>query len=303
MARRHLIPKQVAEHGLEPGSVDFPASALRHIVHDYTDEDGVRELERSIARVCRKVATERVRSPSAKGRAYRVSNAKLDKLLDVPDYYSTFSPPGRDRVGYVNGLVYGRGLCPMEAVVFKGGSAGIEVTGAPSGSDEVEVLCEVALTLLKAWREDLGLPQDFSKDSVVHVHLQRDARRPYGALGLSMCALLSSAFTKTAIKSGTALIGEVNLRGDVICSEYYSEYKATVMNAKRNKIKRIVMPHDDARLLEDLPAELTRDIEFVLVRDVKEALGHALARKPAGARVAVAGRQRKRAGGDRARAH
>ena len=280
IARKHLVCKQVEAHGLKAGDVSFPDSVIKEIVRDYTHEAGVRELERNIARVCRKVATERVMSGSASAKSARITKSRVRELLEVSDHYAKFSPPSRDRIGYVNGLVYGRGLYPMEAVVYKTGSEQIEVTGVTKGSDEINVLCEVALTLMKARHDSLGLAADFTKDLTIHVHLQQRAGQPYGALGVSMYALLASTFTKIPLKSGIAMLGEVNLRGDVISSEYYSEYKATVMDAHRNGIKRIVMPHDDSRLLEELPSELTRDIEFILVRDVEEALSHALVRLP-----------------------
>lgn len=116
------------------------------------------------------------------------------------------------------------------------------------------------------------------------MHFQNQAQHPYGALGMSLFALLASVFTNTPIKAATALLGEINLRGDVISSEYYSEYKATVMDAQRNKIKQIIMPYDDTRLLAELPDELKRDIEFVLVRNVSEVLRSVLVHSPAQAK-------------------
>ncbi len=280
IASRHLVGKQLSAHGLKPGDLSFPKAVMLEIVRDYTYEAGVRELERNIARICRKVATERVIKGKDAPASARITKAQVRRLLEVPDHYSKFSPPGRDRVGYANGLVYGRGLFPMEAVVYREGEGRVDVTGVTRGSDEIGVLCEVALTLMKANRESLGLAADFAKDRAVHVHLQNRAGQPYGALGMCMYALLVSAFTKIPVRSGTAMLGEVNLRGDVISSEHYSEYKATVMDAQRNGIGRIVMPAEDRRLLADLPKELTADIEFVLVRDVAEALRHSLARAP-----------------------
>ena len=298
IARKHLVCKQVEAHGLKAGDVSFSEAVIKEIVSDYTHEAGVRELERNIARICRKVATERVMSGNASAKTERITKSRVRELLEVSDHYAKFSPPSRDRIGYVNGLVYGRGLCPMEAVVYKTVSEQIEgtgvtkgsvddsdndlgqVTGVTEGFDEINVLCEVARTLMKARHDSLGLAADFAKDLNIHINLPHGAGRPYGALGVSMYALLASTYTKIPVKSGTAMLGEVNLRGDVISSEYYSEYKVTVMEAHRNGIKRIVMPYDDSRLIEELPAELTRDIEFILVRDVEEALSHALVRRP-----------------------
>ena len=278
IAARHLVDKQVESHGLKKGDVLFPESVIKEIVVDYTHEAGVRELERNIAKICRKVATEKVVTKAST--PSKITKARVGELLEVPNHYATFSPPGRDRIGYANGLIYGRGLYPMETVIYKTGTERIEITGMPKGSDEITVLVEVAITLMKSRHARLGLQKDFAKSHAVHVHLQHQANEPFGALGLSMYALLASAFTKIPVRSSTAMLGEVNLRGDVISSEYYSELKATVMDAQRNRIRRIVLPKEDARLIADLPKELRRDIEFFLVKDVEQALEHVLTRKP-----------------------
>ena len=282
IAKRHLIAKQVRDHGLASNDVVFSDKIIMDIIREYTHEAGVRNLDRSLAKICRKIATEQViaKSGATKHRSMRVTKKRVAELLEVPEFYSTFNLPTRHRQGYVNGLIYGRGVCPMEAVVYSSNNSEVEVTGLTEGSDEITALHDVSLTLLKSRHAKLGLPANFADQITVHIHLQDRATTPYGALGASMYALLASVFTKIPVRSGTALLGEINLRGNVISSEFFSEYKATVMDAQRKKIKRIVMPHEDARLLAELPAELTRDIEFILVRDVDEVLKHALARLP-----------------------
>ena len=285
IARRHLIPKQVAAHGLAAKDVSFTAGIINTIIRDYTLEAGVRELDRSLAKVCRKIATEKVLAEGKAGRAARprqvaVTKAKIAKLLEVPEYYLTTAIPARAQVGYATGLVYGEGVCPMEAVVYKSKESEIEITGTTAGANELEALGEVSQTILKSRGAAFGLSADFHRERTVHVHLQNQAHAPFGSLGACMFALLASVHTRIPLRPHTAVIGEINLRGEVIANEEHAEYKATVMDAQRHRIRRIVLPRDDARLIEELPAELTRNVEFALVADIDEVLAQTLVRMP-----------------------
>ncbi len=284
IAKKHLIPKQLREHGLETKDVRFSDNILSEIIRDYTHEPGVRNLERSLAKICRKLVTEQAVAKVKSTKPATVTMSRLKNLLEVPAYYSTFRVPGRNKVGYANGMIYGHGVCPMEAVTFASCKSSVELTGITKGVKEISALAKVSMSLLQERHRALGLPADFAEKKQVHVHFQNQAQHPYGALGMSLFALLASVFTNTPIKAATALLGEINLRGDVISSEYYSEYKATVMDAQRNKIKQIIMPYDDTRLLAELPDELKRDIEFVLVRNVSEVLRSVLVHSPAQAK-------------------
>ena len=293
IAKRHLIPKQMKAHNQTSSEVSFTDSIINTIIQDYTLEAGVRELERSFAKVCRKIATERViaegKKKNVRSKAVRaaapkkvaVTKARIEKLLEVPEYYLTTAIPGRAQVGYATGLVYGAGVYPMEAVVYasKDGSD-IEITGTTDGAKELEALGEVSQTILKSRCGQFGLMKDFHNDVTVHIHFQNQASAPYGSLGASMFALLASVHTKTPLRPHTAVIGEINLRGDVISNEDFTEYKATVMDAQRHRIKKIVLPREDARLLEELPEELTRNIEFALVANVDDVLEQTLVRSP-----------------------
>lgn len=282
IAKRHLIPKQLAEHGLSKNGIHFSDAILTEIIRDYTHEAGVRNLERNIAKICRKIVTEQVvaKVAPAKRKPVTVKRNQVYGLLEIPEYYSTFKMPSTGRVGYVNGMIYGYGIFRMEAVTHEAKQESVDVTGITDGDKEISSLVSVATSLLQTRHQTMGLPSDFAKHKRVHIHLQDQALTPYGSLGLGLFVLLSSAFTRIPVHPGLALLGEINLRGDVISSESYSEYKATVMDAQRKKIKRIIVPQEDARLLAELPDELTASMEFVLVRTVWEALKHALVRAP-----------------------
>lgn len=281
IANRHLIPKQLSEHRLKPSEVRFGDAITTEIIHDYTHEAGVRNLERNIAKICRKIVTERLLPAAGKpSRKVAVTRQRVHELLEVPEYYSTFVMPNRSRVGYANAMIYGYGVFRMEAIVHKTKADGVSITGITEGEKELTALANVATSLLSSRHAALGLAQDFTRNRRLHIHLQDQATTPFGALGLGLFVLLASTYTGCAISPSIALLGEINLRGDVISSEYYTEYKATVIDAQRKKIKRIIMPYDDARLLEELPEELAASIEFVLVRNVWEALREALASQP-----------------------
>ena len=293
IAKQHLIPKQLEEHHIKASEVSFTDAILTEIIQDYTHEHGVRNLNRNIAKICRKLVTERLIEESKKTRKTKkskkqkttskkinVTKKRVQELLEVPEFYSTFQMPGRPKVGYVNGLIYGFGVFRMEAVKHDAKSEGVSVTGITEGEKEINALVNVATSLLQSKHNAYGLPVDFNAKQHLHIHLQDTAITPYGALGLGIFALIVSIFTKCPVLPKTALIGEINLRGDVISSQYYSEYKSTVMDAQRKKIKRIIMPQEDAKLLADLPKNLTESIEFVLIKNVWEALGYVLAKQP-----------------------
>ena len=281
IAQKHLIPKQLREHGLSASGVRFSNSILTEIIRDYTHEAGVRNMERNLAKICRKLVTEQVISKQKEqSKPVKVTKERLKSMLEVPAYYSTFNMPSRSKVGYANGMIYSWGLCPMEAVLFTSTEGDAEITGITEGKKEISALIKVSMSLLQERHRSLGLAEDFAAGKQVHVHFQNQAFKPYGALGMSLFVLLTSVYTNTPIKAATAMLGEINLRGDVISEYYYSEYKATVMDAQRNRIKRVIMPHDDMRLMAELPAELRQDIEFVLVRNVTEALRAVLVRYP-----------------------
>ena len=281
IAKKHLIKKQIANHGLADNKVKFSDNIIKKIIQDYTHEAGVRDLDRNIARICRKIATEKVMAKKIKKiESITVTNQRINELLEVPEYYSTFNLPQANKVGYANGLIYGLGVIPMEVVTFKSKEEDIEITGITEGTEQINSLCEVSLTLLKSRHKPLGLQENFANERTIHIHLQESAFVPYGSLGVSIYTVLVSVFTNIAIRSATAFLGEINLRGDVISSELFNQYKATVMDAQRKRIKRIIMPHEDAQLLEDLPQELKENIEFILVSNVNEVIKHALVSQP-----------------------
>lgn len=274
IAKQHLIPKQLHEHRLAAKDVRITDAILAEIIRDYTHEAGVRSLERNIAKICRKLVTEGL-TKKGKAKKHTVSKARIRELLEVPEYYSTFAMPNRPKVGYVNGLVYGAGVFRMEAIVHRAKSEEVSITGTTEGTKELESLVNVGKSLLIEDMVAAGRTGEFTKEKMLHIHLQDQATLPFGALGLGLFILQASAYGNIPVKPGVAFLGEINLRGDVISSEYYSEYKATVMDAQQKKIKTIVMPQEDALLLEDLPPELTRTINFILVRRVWHALEHA----------------------------
>lgn len=287
IARRHLIPKQLRRHGLADDGVKLPTTALREIIKDYTYEAGVRGLERCVAKICRKLATAKAEAGGKLPAARRaVGKQQLPDLLSRPEYYPYFSVPARARIGYCCGLEPGAGVVPIEALLHnREGEEKTEVLGLTRhGEDEVKSLVAVAQTLLRANAGRLGLPDGFDfKQRQVCINMQYGVGSYCGPLGGALFALLFSACTRTPLRPGVAIAGEINLRGELRGGMLRS-YQDLALSAQRHRLKTIVLPRDDAHLLQKVPATLRRQLRFVPVSDVGEVLAEVAVRQPPAAR-------------------
>ena len=271
IARRHLLPKQLEEHGLKKGSVRISDDVIRTIIRDYTRESGVRLLERRLAAICRK-ADMRLLTDSVK--RITVTENDLPKLLDCQPY-----PPAlhteKEEIGVVNGLAWteaGGEILEVEVNVMEG-SGKLELTG--NLGDVMKESAQAALSCLRSRAAVLGIPADFYKTKDIHVHFPEGAVPKDGpSAGIAMATAMLSALTDRKIKAGYAMTGEITLRGRVLP---IGGLKEKTMAAKRNGLHTVLIPKDNVRDLEDIDQTVRAALRFVPVETVDQVFAEMFA--------------------------
>ncbi len=270
IAKRHLLPKQMAEHGLKKGTLRVGDEVLRAIIRDYTRESGVRQLERRLAAVCRK-ADMRLLTGTVK--RITATEKELPKLLNC----QPFPPPlhtEREEIGVVNGLAWteaGGEILEVEVNVMEG-SGKLELTG--NLGDVMKESAQAALSCLRSRAEVLGIEQDFYKTKDIHVHFPEGAVPKDGpSAGIAVTTAMLSALTGRKIRAGVAMTGEVTLRGRVLA---IGGLKEKTMAALRNGIGTVLIPADNVRDLEDIDQTVRAALHFVPVSTVDQVFAAAL---------------------------
>jgi ATP-dependent Lon protease len=275
IARQYLIPKQIQEHGLKDGNLEITEGAVRRIVREYTREAGVRNLERSISAICRKVAREVVKD---REKHIKMTRQNLQKYLGIPRYRYG-SAEKEDEIGVATGLAWtesGGDLLSIEITLMKG-KGKMTLTGQLG--DVMQESAKAAMSYIRSRAESLGLSEDFYEDIDIHVHVPEGAIPKDGpSAGIAMATALASALTKTPIRKDVTMTGEITLRGRVLP---VGGVKEKMLAAHRAGIKYMLMPADNLRDLSDIPQNVRRKIEVKLVEHMDEVLEMALV-KPAG---------------------
>jgi ATP-dependent Lon protease len=271
IARRHLIPKQLAEHGLTDKQLTFADGALRRMVDEWTRESGLRGFEREIAAACRKVAVQ-----VASGRKARVALGpkKLEAFLGQPRHLAE-DLLERDRVGVVAGLAWtatGGELMFVEALATPG-KGRLALTGQLG--EVMKESAQAALTYCRAWAVRHDLPADFFATHDFHVHLPAGAIPKDGpSAGITVAVALLSVAAGRTVDRRLAMTGEITLRGDVMP---IGGLKEKLLAARAAGIRTVLLPRENRRDLAELPAEARRDLELVFVETMDQVLARALA--------------------------
>ena len=270
IARRHLLPKQMEEHGLKKGSIRIGDDVLRAVIRDYTRESGVRLLERRLAAICRKTD---MRMLSDGVKRITVTENDLPKMLDCQPY-----PPAlhteKAEIGVVNGLAWteaGGEILEVEVNVMEG-TGKLELTG--NLGEVMKESAQAALSCLRSRTAVLGIPADFYKNKDIHVHFPEGAVPKDGpSAGIAMATAMLSALTDRKIKAGIAMTGEITLRGRVLP---IGGLKEKTMAARRNGIGTVLIPKDNVRDLEDIDQTVRAALRFIPVGTVDEVFAAAL---------------------------
>ena len=272
IALRHLIPKQVKSHGLQDKNVGFSEEALQELVRKYTREAGVRNMEREISTIFRKVARKVV----LEGKDYRgdVTLENLNGYLGVPRYRYT-QQEEHNEIGMATGLAWtevGGEILPIEVTLMPGKGA-LRLTGKLG--DVMQESAHAAMSFVRSRAEDYGIPKDFNRRLDVHIHVPEGAIPKDGpSAGITMCTALVSALSKIPVRRDVAMTGEITLRGKVLP---IGGVKEKLLAAHRIGITTIVLPRENEKDLADVPKNVLDALQVVLVSHIDEVLKIALA--------------------------
>src|SRR5712691_8688421 len=275
IAKRFLIPRQLTEHRLTDKHITTTDRALPRIINEYTREAGVRNLEREIANVMRKVVKQIAEGDD---RLYTITPASVPKYLGVPKHHSE-SDEKKDLVGVATGLAWtesGGDIIHIEATIVKGKGA-LTLTGHLG--DVMKESAQAALSYVRSRDRQLGIkPGVFAKHDI-HVHVPAGAIPKDGpSAGITMATALASAFTNTPVRHDIAMTGEVTLRGRVL---QIGGLKEKILAAKRVGIFKVILPKKNEKDLADIPKHLLKGMTFIFAETMDEVLSAALRREPA----------------------
>ena len=271
IAKRHLIPKQILEHGLKKKHVIFNDEVIEKMVEDYTRESGVRKLEKVIARVIRNIAKF-----IAMKEKYNVKLTIEDiKKILGSEIFQKDKYQDNDVAGVVTGLAWtqvGGDILFIEVSLSKGKGGKLTLTG--SLGDVMKESAVIALEYLKAHSSKYGIDEDVFDNWNIHVHVPEGATPKDGpSAGVTMLTALVSAFTQRKVKKHLAMTGEITLRGKVLP---VGGIKEKILAAKRANIKEIILCADNKKDIEDIKPEYISDLKFHYVKEMREVINIAL---------------------------
>ena len=270
IAQRHLIPKQIEENGLTKTEVSLDKAAISELVRSYTRESGVRNLEREIANVLRKIARDMIEKTFKK---IRVTKAKVLEYLGAPRFYSELAER-TTKPGVVIGLAWtaaGGDILFVESSKMKG--KGILTLTGQLG-DVMKESATAALTYVRSHTDILGIAEDFHEKTDVHVHVPAGAIPKDGpSAGVSMFTSLVSLLTSKPVKDKLAMTGEITLRGNVLP---IGGVKEKVTAAHRSGIRHIILPDHNKKDLEEIPDHIKKDLDFYFAKEIMDVIDVAL---------------------------
>lgn len=275
IALRYLIPKQMKNNGLKPNELVIAEEAIRDIVRYYTREAGVRGLDREVAKLCRKVVTRHVKSPTST-QAHLTADM-LEDFLGVRKFDYGVAE-AENQVGQVTGLAWtqvGGELLTIESSAVKGKGRIIK-TG--SLGDVMQESIQAALTVVRSRAQVLGVAPDFIDEVDIHIHVPEGATPKDGpSAGIAMCTTLVSVLTNIPVKADVAMTGEITLRGEVL---KIGGLKEKLLAAHRGGIKTVLIPHDNERDLKEIPDNIKADLKIIPVKWIDQVLQVALQDMP-----------------------
>ena len=273
IAKNHLLPKQLKNHGLKKSQLRISDDAIRELIRCYTRESGVRKLERYIAQICRKADIRFVEDPTIKSISLNAS--KLEEFVGQRKYLPE-RIPGTDQVGLVTGLAWtavGGETLEVEVNVMDG-TGKLELTG--NLGDVMKESAHAAISFIRANAKKLSVPEDFYKAKDIHVHFPEGAVPKDGpSAGITMCTAIVSALTETAVRRDVAMTGEISIRGRVLP---IGGLKEKTMAALRNGVRTVIIPKDNEKDLADIDPIVKNALNFVAVQSAEEVLDVALNR-------------------------
>lgn len=274
IAKNHLIPKQLSNHGLKKAQLRITDDGIREIINCYTRESGVRSLERRLADICRKADMQILSQEDTK--RITVTGSNVEEFLGTRKYLPD-RLPGSDQVGLVTGLAWtsvGGETLEVEVNVMEG-SGKLELTG--NLGDVMKESAHAALSYIRSNVQSLGIAPDFYKTKDIHVHFPEGAVPKDGpSAGVTVCTAIVSALTDTTVRRDVAMTGEISLRGRVLP---IGGLKEKTMAALRHGIRTVIIPKDNERDLNEIDPVVRKALNFISAQTVDTVLDAALNRK------------------------
>jgi ATP-dependent Lon protease len=274
IATRFLIPRQLEESGLDEAVLHFPAPTLKRVIREYTYEAGVRNLEREIGRICRKVARMKAESrPFPK----RITPHQVEKFLGPPQFYN-LEAERQDEVGVATGVAWtetGGEIMPVEVLLLDG-KGNLQITGQIG--NVMQESAQAALSYLKSRSSQLGIEPEIYDNIDIHIHIPEGAIPKDGpSAGITMCTALVSAFTGRPAFRDVGMTGEITLRGRILP---VGGLREKVLAAHRSGLKKVILPLRNEKDLIDLPKRARNDLKIKLVEHMDQVLEIALTPEP-----------------------
>jgi ATP-dependent Lon protease len=269
IAKRYLIPKQTRDHGLNAKQIIFSEGTVQKVIRDYTREAGVRSLERNIAGLCRKAARQIVQEKRV---SVRMTAQNLHTFLGAPKYRKTQAEM-EPQVGVATGLAWtevGGDVLAVEASIMKG-KGQLTLTGQLG--DVMRESAQAGFTYIRTRVKEFGIAEDFHEKTDMHIHLPEGAIPKDGpSAGITMATALASALTGRQLRSDIAMTGEITLRGRVLP---VGGIKEKVLAAHRVGIKKVILPKENKRDIDDIPVNVKRNLEFIFVEHMDDVVKNA----------------------------
>src|SRR6056297_616356 len=266
IAQNYLIPRIIDEHGLSEAQINISENAVAKIIQNYTREAGVRDLERKISAITRKVSKEII---EGRDRTARISTRSLEKYLGVPKYKNKESEK-ENRIGVATGMAYnqaGGDILDIEVAVLPGKG---ELTLTGSLGDVMQESARAALSYIRSKNKELNLPDDFHKENDINIHVPQGAVPKDGpSAGITIALAVASALTERPIRGDYAMTGEISLRGRVLA---VGGIKTKILAARRAGITNIILPEKNEKNLKEIPDRVKKDINIEFVDHMDDVL-------------------------------
>ena len=270
-----MIPKQIKQNGLKKSEIRFSDSAILDTIRYYTREAGVRNLERNISKVCRKVVKQLLLQPRKSTLA--ITHRNVEKYLGVRRFRHGLAEDN-DQIGQVTGLAWtevGGELLTIEAAIVSGKG---KLINTGQLGDVMRESIQAAMTVVRSRAGILGVEEDFHQKTDVHIHVPEGATPKDGpSAGIGMCTALVSALTRIPVKASVAMTGEITLRGEVLP---IGGLKEKLLAAHRGGIKTVLIPADNEKDLTEIPKNIKDKLDILPVKWIDEVLEVALHHMP-----------------------
>ncbi len=273
IAKRHILPKQLKAHGIQDKNVHITDSAIKKIIEEYTREAGVRNLERELATVCRKIARDIVLKESSNGKSkkhkYVVDEERVEEFLKTPRF-RTHTHSKQNKVGSVTGLAWtsvGGEILTVDATVMNGGGK-LTLTGQLGNI--MKESAHAGLSYLRSKAKSLGLNPEFFKGKEIHIHLPEGSIPKDGpSAGITMAMAMFSAISGIPASNNVAMTGEITLTGSILPIGGLNE---KLLAAKRNDIKTVLIPKENEIDLKEMPVKVKEGLEIITIEKLEDAI-------------------------------